>query len=403
MRIYSVDLRQLVENGFEVNHPVAIVMSEVFLRRLTPALTSFVRRQQDYRILSIHRPLNELAALLADIEPSGLITEWLPETTEALLKIAPDIPTVIVDTDFIYPGVVSIDVDDKAVGREAARAFVQAGFRSFACLGNGMPFSDQRIEGFQEAIAEDFSPCAVHTESGFEDTRYSESFIRPSANLENWLNELPKPVGVFAVHDPLGRFLCGTCQQMGLEVPGTVSVIGANNDPLVCGLTYPMLSSVSIPWDALGAVVGESMQRLTAGEVVPSDKPHLIPPAGVVLRHSANHLAVDDALLRRAMSFLSERIRDPITVGTMCEELRVARRTLERKFREHYRCTPWEMLCQLRVNQAKQLLAETNHPVSLISELCGFNDPERMAVVFKRLTGEAPSHYRRASGVTRGN
>ncbi len=371
-------------------------MSEVFLRRLTPALMPFVRRQQDYRILSIHRPIQELNALLDDLQPSGLITEWLPETTEELLKVAEGIPTVIVDTDFLYPGVVSVDVDDRAVGREAARAFLQAGFRSFACLGNGMPYSDQRIEGFREAIPKDRGPCSVHIESGFEDTRYSESFIRPGKLLENWLKDLTKPVGVFAVHDPLGRFLCGTCQQLGLDVPDAVSVIGANNDPLVCGLTYPMLSSVAIPWDALGAVVGESMQRLALGEKVPTGKPHLIPPAGVVLRHSANHLAVDDPLLRRTMSFLSERLQDPITVGTMCTELRVARRTLERKFQEHYRCTPWEMLCQLRVNQAKQLLADTNHPVSLISELCGFNDPERMAVVFKRVTGKPPSHHRRS-------
>ena len=235
-------------------------MSEVFLRRLTPALMPFVRRQQDYRILSIHRPIQELNALLDDLQPSGLITEWLPETTEELLKVAEGIPTVIVDTDFLYPGVVSVDVDDRAVGREAARAFLQAGFRSFACLGNGMPYSDQRIEGFREAIPEDRGPCSVHIESGFEDTRYSESFIRPGKLLENWLKDLPKPVGVFAVHDPLGRFLCGTCQQLGLDVPDAVSVIGANNDPLVCGLTYPMLSSVAIPWDALGAVVGESMQ-----------------------------------------------------------------------------------------------------------------------------------------------
>lgn len=354
----------------------------------------FVRRQQDYRILSIHRPINELASLLQDLQPSGLITEWLPETTEALLKVAEGIPTVIVDTDFIYPGVVSVDVDDRAVGREAARAFLQAGFRHFACLGNGMPYSEQRIEGFQEAIPEAFGSCAIHTELGFEDTRYSESFIRPSVDLERWLRQLPKPVGIFAVHDPLGRFLCGTCLQIDLDVPKEISVIGANNDPLVCGLTYPMLSSVSIPWDALGAVVGESMQRLTAGEPVPAETPYLIPPAGVVLRHSANHLAVDDPLLRRAMSYLSERIQDPITVRTMCDELRVARRTLERKFKEHYRCTPWEMLCQLRVDQAKQLLAETNHPVSLISELCGFNDPERMAVVFKRVTGKPPSQHR---------
>lgn len=394
MRIYSVDLRQRGGDALRVSYPIAIVMSEVFLRRLTPALMPFVKRQQDYRVLSIHRPVKELKTLLEEIEPAGLITEWLPEKTEAILAMSGDSPTVIVDTDYCYPGVLSVDVDDHAVGREAARAFVQAGFRSFACLGNGMPYSDQRIEGFQEALPGDSGVCRVHHEPGFEETRYSESIVRPSSKLKRWLQDLPKPVGIFAVHDPLGRFLCGTCRELELEIPTAVAVIGANNDPLVCGLTHPMLSSVVIPWDSIGALAGESMQKMIAGDSISTEKPHLISPSGVVLRHSANHLAIDDPLLRRAMSFLSERIQDSISIGGMCSEMRVARRTLERKFREHFHCTPWEMLCQMRVNQAKQLLAETNHPLSLISELCGFNDPERMAVVFKRVTGKPPSHHR---------
>jgi len=377
-----------------MNHQVAIVMSEVFLRRLIPSLTPFVHRQQDYRILSIHRPLEELERLLGELQPSGLITEWLPQTTEAILTLSRGIPTVIVDTDYGYPGVLSVDVDDWAVGREAAQTFLRSGYRSFACLGNGMPYSDQRIEGFQAALTNQ-AAFAIHTETGFERAQYGESFVRPSAAFERWLAQLPKPVAIFAVHDPLGRFLCGVCHQLGLQVPEEVAVIGANNDELVCGLTYPMLSSVAIPWGTLGATVGEAMQRFVSGEQLDCSKPRLIPPSGVVLRHSANHFAVDDPLLRRAMSFLSERLQDPINVGTMCDELNVARRTVERKFKEHYRCTPWEMLCQLRVTQAKRLLVETNHSVALISQLCGFNDPERMTVVFKRLIGEPPTHYRK--------
>jgi AraC-like DNA-binding protein len=54
------------------------------------------------------------------------------------------------------------------------------------------------------------------------------------------------------------------------------------------------------------------------------------------------------------------------------------------------------MLCRLRVAQAKRLLTESNYTVGRISELCGFNDAERMAVVFKRLTGVTPSRFRSA-------
>jgi len=391
LRVFSVDLRHFVV----MSHQVAIVMSEVFLRRLTPSLMPFVRRELDYRIVSIHRPISELEKLLCDLKPDGLITEWLDDKTEALLEFGLGIPTVIVDTDFEYPGVVSIDVDDYAVGREAAQAFRQSGLTSFACLGNGQPYSDQRIEGFREALGDE-ADFALHNVSGFEETRYSESFLQPNSDLRKWLDHLPKPIGIFAVHDPLGRFLCGACQQTNLRIPEDISVIGANNDELVCGLTHPMLSSVSIPWDAIGESVGEVMQRLLNGESGLTKRARLINPGGVVLRHSANHFAVDDPMLRRAMRYLSDRIQDSISVGSLCRELRVARRTLERKFKEHYRCTPWEMLCQLRVNQAKKLLVDSNHPISLIADLCGFHDPERMAVVFKRHTGMPPSQYRKS-------
>lgn len=379
-----------------MSHQVAIVMSEVFLRRLTPSLIPFVRRELNYRILSIHRPIPELTKLLHELRPNALITEWLEDRTEALLELNPELPTVIVDTDYTYPGVVSIDVDDYAVGREAAQAFRQSGLTSFACLGNGQPYSDQRVEGFRTTLEKE-AAFDLHTVTGFEETRYSESFLQASAPLQKWLDELPKPVGIFAVHDPLGRFLCGACEEMKLRIPEDVSVIGANNDELVCGLTHPMLSSVSIPWDSIGEAVGDATQRLLNGKDAGSQTARLIQPGGVVMRHSANHFAVDDPLLRRVMIYLSERMEDSISIGTMCQELRIARRTLERKFREHYRSTPWEMLCQLRVNRAKELLSNSNHPISLVAELCGFHDPERMAVVFKRLAGMPPSHYRKIS------
>ena len=158
-----------------------------------------------------------------------------------------------------------------------------------------------------------------------------------------------------------------------------------------------MLSSVAIPWDAIGALVGESMQTLLAKKKLTSE-PVLVAPSGVVMRHSANHLAVDDPQLRQAMSYLSGHVQDSISIGQMCDELRIARRSLERKFKEFYRCSPWEMLCRLRIARAKQLLAQTNHPIGMISDLCGFNDAERMAVVFKRVVGEPPSSFRKSRG-----
>jgi len=390
-----------------MNQTIAIVMSEVFLRRLTPALSEFTGRILDYRILSIHRSMEEVGELLDDLKPIGLISEWLPNKVEDLLGFNLKIPHMMVGTHNIYPGILSVDVDDIAVGVQAAQTLSQVGFKSLACFGNGTPYSDLRIQGFEQALKGKEFPFSVHTESGFEvpnfpqtrkhefSLRYFESFHDPSEEMKSWLMELPKPCGIFAVHDPLGRFLSGACSKLGIRVPDDVAIIGANNDPLVCGLTYPMLSSVSIPWDNFGQFVGSSMQRMIDGGSGWKRILHLIQPSGVIFRHSANHLAVRDKTLRRALSFMTERIKEPITVSILCYHLRIARRSLERKFKTTFNCTPWEMLCQMRVNEAKRLLMETDHPISRISEICGFNDPERMAVVFKRLTGKAPSSFRK--------
>ncbi|MDP0495132.1 MAG: substrate-binding domain-containing protein [Verrucomicrobiota bacterium JB024] len=368
---------------------VAIVMNEEFLRRLTAALAPFVRRQLDFKILSILRPQRELEKILREMQPVGLVTEWLPGTTEKLLALG--IPTVLAVSDYTFPHAVSIDVDDWAVGAEAARAFKQAGLRSLACLGNGTPYSAQRIEGFCKEAGEQ---VPVHTEEDFRHSQYSEDFLRPGEELLTWLSALPKPVGIFAVHDPLGRFLCSACEQAGLKVPDEVAVIGANNDELVCGLSAPTLSSVAIPWERIGAQVGEAMVRLLAGEGAGTSI--LLPPGSVVMRHSADYLAVEDPDLRRAMSYFSRRIQEPLTIGGMCQELRMSRRTIERKFGEVYGCSPWEMLCRMRVSRARELLAQTRYPVSMIADLSGFNDPERMAVIFRRVTGRTPSSFRRA-------
>ena len=393
MRTISVVLRQDLASFIWMSQPVAIVMTEVFLRRLTPSLASFAGRVQDYRILSIHRKLEELEDLIKQINPRGLILERLPNREE-LLELAGKVPTILLATDEQHQGCVSLDVDDCAVGKEAADAFSSVGFKSIACLGNGTPYSDQRIDGFIKASKHLDVPLSIFNEEGFEDSRYSESFRPPSKKLQQWLQKLPKPAGVFAVHDPLGRFLCGTCSQLGIEIPHEIAVIGANDDPLVCNLTYPTLSSVSIPWDALGERLGMEMDLLLKTPKVRA-KSVRIPPTGVSLRHSANHLAVEDPILRRAMSFLHERMQEPISVGLMCYDLRIARRTLERRFKEYFKTTPWEMLCRMRVNRARQMLAETNYSIALVAELCGFNDAERMSVVFNRVHGSPPSVFRK--------
>jgi two-component system response regulator YesN len=54
-----------------------------------------------------------------------------------------------------------------------------------------------------------------------------------------------------------------------------------------------------------------------------------------------------------------------------------------------------ELLAELRFQQAKKLLLETEHPARKIGEMVGFGNTNYFYVLFKKHVGMTPDHYRR--------
>ena len=52
-------------------------------------------------------------------------------------------------------------------------------------------------------------------------------------DLCDWLNGLPKPIGVLTWNDVRGRQLTEACQYAGITVPEQVAVLGAEDDQIV--------------------------------------------------------------------------------------------------------------------------------------------------------------------------
>jgi len=335
-----------------------------------------------------------LKTLLRQTEPAALVTEWLPGITEELIRLG--FSAIIADTDETYPNTFSIDVDDWGVGREAARYFMQSGHKHFACVHNNLPYGEQRLGGFSQELRRNGHECHTLLPSVGKTTFYLEHWSEPSRDIQDWLQQLPKPVGIFAVHDPLGRWLCECCRLFDVAVPEEVSVVGANNDPLVCELSYPPLASVHIPWGQIGGKIGKVIESLLQKGGPLSGKTR-ITSGPVVPRQSASLIAVDDETVRRVLRYMQEYYSEAITISSICSKLRVSRRTVERKFSEFLHCSPHEKLQCLRIDCAKRFLLETNLPVGRIAERSGFSDPERFAVVFRESTGSSPSRFRKKS------
>lgn len=370
---------------------IVLATADIFVRRLVPALSPFVPARFDFRIVNIHRRPAEIVKRIGELKPDGIITESLPRLTEAIVGMG--LPTVVADSDTLYPGAVSIDVNDEAVGREAATFFRAAGYAHFACVHNGMPYSTQRLAGFQNALGS--RDVSRFTQPERSPRNYMESWNEPTTALRQWLRKLPKPVGIFAVHDPLGRLVLDAAAEEDIRVPEDIAVVGANNDEMVCGLSHPRLSSVEIPWSNIGTLAAEWIQRLIQRPASAPKHPLLINPGPVIPRHSTTLAAIEDAEIRRVLQYFRDHLRSPISVGTACAALRLSRRTVERKFALYLNMSPWERLNAMRVEAAKALLVTTSRPLAIVAEEAGFPNAERFSVIFTRHTGASPRHYRK--------
>ncbi|MFV0416329.1 MAG: substrate-binding domain-containing protein [Chthoniobacterales bacterium] len=371
---------------------IAVVITDIFLRRLTPALFPYVRSGQDFWIIDIDRPARELKRLLREMKPAGILTEELPGKTKAILEL--DLPTVVSGTDESHPGAVCLDVDDREIGKKAAVFFHQNGFRQFAFLGNKSQYSRQRGEGFIKELKHLGFDCASHTDSEKKGRSYMEYYRGRAPLLKKWLRALPRPVSIFAAHDPLGRLVCEVSLECGFSVPEDIAVVGVNDDELLCNLSYPPLSSVAIPWAEIGRRAVEQLEHLiTRGSN--AGKTFRVPPGDVVARESSDFTAHSDPLLRRALVLFRKRFEQPVTVGDLCRELHVNRRTLEKSFRIFLKRTPRQELERLRVARAQVFLSRSSYKMDWIAQRCGFRDAERLTVTFRKATKETPSHYRK--------
>lgn len=102
-----------------------------------------------------------------------------------------------------------------------------------------------------------------------------------------------------------------------------------------------------------------------------------------------------DRLVVKAQEWIEEHQSEPIDYERLARELRMSRRSLERRFKKSVGVTPLGYLQILRVERAKQLLEEGTHPFSEITYQVGYEDIPFFRKVFIRVTGLKPTEYQR--------
>jgi LacI family transcriptional regulator len=74
----------------------------------------------------------------------------------------------------------------------------------------------------------------------------------------------------------------------------------------------------------------------------------------------------------------------------------MSRRGLHKAFLQQIGRTPGQELQRIRIDRAKQLLAETDNKVEVVASMCGYQSANSLSIAFKQATGLSPKQYRDA-------
>jgi len=303
------------------------------------------------------------------------------------------VPVVDLNDQHDDLGLSWVGSDHAGIGRMGAAHLLERGYRHFAFAGfSGEVWSKRRSDGFQQVVQAKGFPVSVYESPwrGADTPRWDEDMEK----IKRWLAGLAQPLALMACNDVRGLHILYACTRLGILVPEQVAVVGVDNDEIVCELCTPPLSSVEPDPERIGYAAAELLDRLMARKS-PRPERVTIDPVRVTARRSTDALAIEDRIVAAAMRFIREHAFVGCGVSDIIRHLRVSRSVLERRFREQLGRSPQAEIRAVQLSRVKQLLVETDFPLEHIAEVSGFDHPEYLSVMFKRVCGLTPGSYRK--------
>jgi LacI family transcriptional regulator len=170
------------------------------------------------------------------------------------------VPTVLLDARTDNPAVPSVVPDEVQGGFTAVHELLRHGHRRIGFLNNvdDIPATHGRLAGYRRALSEAgvaFDPRLVVTE-----TSDAAGGYRAALTL---LQRAERPTALFCFADRMAMGAYRAAAELGLSIPADLSVIGFDNQELICDGIFPGLTTVALPHYDMGARAVAQLLALT--------------------------------------------------------------------------------------------------------------------------------------------
>ncbi|MBB5356893.1 LacI family transcriptional regulator [Rhodanobacter sp. ANJX3] len=326
----------------------------------------------------------------------GIIADFDdPEVVAALSQSA--LPVVAVGGSYadasLYPERIPyIATDNAKLVQLGYRHLIDQGLSHFAFYSlppaPGNAWAAEREVAYAQLLQADELPVTIFrgqpTSAGGWD--------HASEQLVEWLQELPKPVGILCVTDARARQLVQACQLARISVPEQIAVVGIDNDSLTQMLTRIPLTSVIQGTEEMGRTAAHLLHQMLRGADHTQTR-IVVPPVGINVQSSSKHQPLRSPLVMRARHYIRQYGCLGVKTEQVADYVGVSRTALEEHFRRELKQTVHQALLQHKLEHAGELLTSSSLPLADIAVRCGFTSLQYMYAVFRREYNLTPKQF----------
>lgn len=338
-----------------------------------------------------------------EIRPNGVICCGVsPREVQRALKAfgMEHIPVVAAPQQLPYPGVSSVCFDMRGIAGRAIELFARRGCRAVAYVGSHFPPERRTSRMLRDAVREKSAERGLPFFTILRRPSLGRGIaIVESQDIFPWIQSLPKPCGILAWNDHVGRDVLDICRYANINVPGAVCVLGINDDEFICERASPTLSSLQLDTERAAFLAAERLDGLISRRVN-NVEPILCGPRDIVERASTQDRLGSGMLVSLACEYIAQNAcrAGGLNQGDIARHFGVSVRTLQMRFKEaQFANTILKEIQRVQLKRVCKLLGTTDRPITEITFASGFNSLSRLKALFRQEFGMSMREYRDAA------
>ena len=377
--------------------------TEAFPSKLLKGIVQYSRRKEQWIICRMPPAYKKMIGIPGVVRwakswGADAVIGQFEETDDVGLFAVNGIVAVAQDFKQRFETIPNITTDYVGTGRMGARFFLRRGFRHFAFFGfRNVCWSDERCDGFWQEVEA----------AGYGNTFYTYNlqdidnlWFYEQDKLTDWLRAIPKPIGIMACDDNQGNNLVEACHAAGIKIPSEVSILGVDNDELLCNLGSTPLSSIQVNIEEGGYQTAALIEQRVLHPETPLEDV-VLKPLKIIDRMSTAAFATQDDQIQKAIQFIHRNASKKISVEDVTDEVALSRRLLERRFKKVTDQTIYQYITDVKLKQFAQMLLDTDAQLIDIALSLGESDTKSISRRFKQLYGCSPIQWREKNQILR--